>query len=47
MSAGTLFALSGDKIYMDYSSSLSPVNPQVYNGTDWVPALTIWTKWKK
>ena len=39
MSAGTLFALSGDKIYMDYSSSLGPVDPQVHNGTDWVPAL--------
>lgn len=39
MSAGTLFALSGDKIYMDYSSSLGPVDPQVHNGTEWVPAL--------
>ena len=39
MSAGTLFALSGDKIYMDYSSSLGPIDPQVHNGTDWVPAL--------
>ena len=39
MSAGTLFALSGDKIYMDYSSSLGPIDPQVYNGTDLVPAL--------
>ena len=39
MSAGTLFALSGDKIYMDYSSSLGPIDPQIYNGTDWVPAL--------
>lgn len=39
MSAGTLFALSGDKIYMDYSSSLGPIDPQVYNGADLVPAL--------
>lgn len=39
MSAGTLFALSGNKIYMDYSSSLGPVDPQIHNGTDWVPAL--------
>ena len=38
MSAGTLFALSGDKIYMDYSSSLSPIDPQVHNRT-WVSAL--------
>jgi leucyl-tRNA synthetase len=24
---------------MDYSSSLGPIDPQVYNGKDWVPAL--------
>ncbi|MGA2679203.1 MAG: ATP-dependent Clp protease proteolytic subunit [Sedimentisphaerales bacterium] len=39
MSAGTLFCMSGDKIYMDYSSSLGPVDPQVWNGKQWVPAL--------
>jgi len=39
MSAGTIFCMSGDKIYMDYSSSLWPIDPQVFNGNDWVPAL--------
>jgi len=39
MSAGTIFALSGDKIFMDYTSSLGPIDPQVYNGKEWVPAL--------
>jgi hypothetical protein len=39
MSAGTIFCLSGDKIYMDYSSSLGPIDPQVWNGKQWVPAL--------
>jgi Serine dehydrogenase proteinase len=39
MSAGTIFCMSGDKIYMDYSSSLGPIDPQVYNGSNWVPAL--------
>lgn len=39
MSAGTIFCMSGDKIYMDYSSSLGPIDPQVYNGKHWVPAL--------
>lgn len=39
MSAGTIFCLSGNKIYMDYSSSLGPIDPQVFNGKDWVPAL--------
>jgi len=24
---------------MDYSSALGPIDPQVYNGTNWVPAL--------
>jgi hypothetical protein len=38
-SAGTILCLSGDAIYMDYSSSLGPIDPQVYNGKNWVPAL--------
>lgn len=29
MSAGTILCMSGDKIYMDYSSSLGPIDPQV------------------
>jgi len=29
MSAGTIFCMAGDKIYMDYSSSLGPIDPQV------------------
>lgn len=41
MSAGTVFCLSGDKIYMDYSSALGPIDPQVYNEKQkmFVPAL--------
>lgn len=39
MSAGTIFCMSGDKIFMDYSSSLGPIDPQVFNGTHFVPAL--------
>jgi membrane-bound ClpP family serine protease len=38
MSAGTILCMSGDKIYMDYSSSLGPIDPQVFNGERWVPA---------
>lgn len=38
MSAGTILCMSGDRIYMDYSSSLGPIDPQVHNGTEWVPA---------
>jgi tetratricopeptide (TPR) repeat protein len=40
MSAGTIFVMSGDKIYMDYASSLGPIDPQVINKQDqYVPAL--------
>ncbi len=39
MSAGTIFAMSGDRIYMDYTSSLGPIDPQIHNGKEWVPAL--------
>ncbi len=39
MSAGTVWCMSGDKIYMDYSSSLGPIDPQVVTGNKYVPAL--------
>lgn len=39
MSAGTIFCMSGNKIFMDYSSSLGPIDPQIYNGKQYVPAL--------
>lgn len=43
MSAGTIWCMSGDRIFMDYSSSLGPIDPQVMisdNGRQqWVPAL--------
>lgn len=39
MSAGTIFCMSGDRIFMDYSSSLGPIDPQVSKGSEYVPAL--------
>lgn len=40
MSAGTILCMSGDKIYMDYSSALGPIDPQVQNSEgQLVPAL--------
>jgi ClpP class serine protease len=39
MSAGTIFCMSGDKIFMDYTSSLGPIDPQIHNGKEFVPAL--------
>jgi hypothetical protein len=41
LSAGTIFAMSGNRIFMDYSSSLGPIDPQVPDKEDkyLVPAL--------
>ncbi len=39
MSAGTVFALSGDGIFMDYFSRLGPIDPQFLVGDKWVPGL--------
>lgn len=41
MSAGTIFCMSGDKIFMDYSSALGPIDPQVLStdGRGYVAAL--------
>lgn len=40
MSAGTIWCMSGNKIFMDYSSSLGPIDPQIYSQTikQFVPA---------
>lgn len=40
MSAGTIFAMSGDAIYMDYFSRLGPIDPQVWKDDRFVPALS-------
>lgn len=39
MSAGTVFALSGDNIYMDYYSQLGPVDPQFNIDDKWIPGV--------
>ncbi|MFD2541361.1 serine dehydrogenasease [Lacinutrix gracilariae] len=39
-SAGTIFCMSGDNIFMDYFSVLGPIDPQVQNKEgNWVAAL--------
>ncbi len=38
-SAGTVLALSGDEIYMDYYSILSPIDPQTQKGNRLLPGL--------
>ena len=39
MSAGTVLVMSGDSIYMDYASTLGPIDPQVRARERYVPAL--------
>jgi hypothetical protein len=41
MSAGTILCMSGDKIFMDYASSLGPIDPQIPapDTGEYVPAL--------
>ena len=40
MSAGTIFALSADRIMMDYFSCLGPIDPQIEKDGRLVPALS-------
>lgn len=47
-SAGTILAMSGDAIYMDYYSRLGPIDPQVQTSTgQLVPALGYLAKYRK
>lgn len=49
MSAGTVLAMSGDKIYMDYFSRLGPIDPQIpdASGEELVPALSYLHQYEK
>lgn len=47
-SAGTVFAMSGDAIYMNYYSRLGPIDPQVEGANHTVvPALGYLQQWKR
>ena len=47
-SAGTVLALSGDDIYMDYYSVLGPIDPQIKNREGrWVPGIGYLEKYKQ
>lgn len=43
MSAGTLWALSGDRIWMDSRAFIGPIDPQVPVRGQYVPAQSVWT----
>lgn len=47
MSAGTVLVMSGDAIYMDYASTLGPIDPQVRAKKRWVPALGYLEQYKR
>ncbi len=47
MSAGTVFALSADNIYMDYYSQLGPIDPQFFVDGKWLPGLGYLEKLKE
>lgn len=46
-SAGTVLALSGDDIYMDYHSVLGPIDPQFNSNGDYVPGMGYLAKYKE
>ncbi|HLP44807.1 MAG TPA: serine dehydrogenasease [Candidatus Kapabacteria bacterium] len=47
MSAGTLFAMSGDKIFMSYFSVLGPIDPQIEKDGKLVPALSYLSQYQR
>lgn len=47
MSAGTVFAMSGDAIMMDYFASLGPIDPQVERDGKLVPALSYLVQYER
>ena len=46
MSAGTVLAMSGDDILMDYHSCLGPIDPQLIRDDRLVPALSYLTQYE-
>jgi hypothetical protein len=47
MSAGTIFAMSGDKIFMSYFSVLGPIDPQIEKDGKLVPALSYLSQYQR
>ena len=47
MSAGTIFAMSGDKIFMSYFSVLGPIDPQIEKDGRLVPALSYLSRFQR
>lgn len=47
MSAGTVFVMSGDKIFMNYFSCLGPIDPQIVKNDELVPALSYLNQYQR
>lgn len=47
MSAGTVLALSGDELLMDYFAVLGPIDPQVPRNNRLIPALSYLTQFER
>ena len=47
MSAGTVFVMAGDQIFMSYFSCLGPIDPQVYKNGEFVPALSYLNQYER
>lgn len=47
MSAGTVLALSGDELLMDYFALLGPIDPQVPRNNRLIPALSYLTQFER
>lgn len=46
MSAGTVFVMAGDRIFMNYFSCLGPIDPQIVKDGKFVPALSYLNQYK-
>jgi hypothetical protein len=47
MSAGTVFVMSGNRIFMDYFSCLGPIDPQIEKDGRLIPALSYLNQFNK
>ena len=47
MSARTVFAMSGDRIFMNYFSCLGPIDPQIVKNDELVPALSYLNQYQR
>ncbi len=47
MSAGTVFVMAGDQIFMNYFSCLGPIDPQIEKDRKFVPAMSYLNQYQR